>query len=90
MVGAAEGFGGKLIRTVSFFGWTFPVSFLGGTAPLGTLGMFSAIKLILLKARVAGRECQTLIPASRHTIGPDPASDQYYGGGHSAGEDGDE
>jgi hypothetical protein len=43
MVGAAEGFGGRLIRTVSFFGWTLPVSFLGGTAPLGRLGMFSAI-----------------------------------------------
>jgi hypothetical protein len=48
MVGAAEGLGGKLIRTVSFLGWTFPVSFLGGTAPLGTFGMFSAIKLSLL------------------------------------------
>jgi len=35
MVGAAEGFGGKLMRTVSFFGWTLPVSFFGGTAPLG-------------------------------------------------------
>ena len=45
MVGAAEGLGGKLIRTVSFLGWTFPVSFFGGTAPLGMLGMFSAIKL---------------------------------------------
>jgi len=30
MVGAADGLGGKLIRTVSFFGWTLPVSFLGG------------------------------------------------------------
>jgi hypothetical protein len=45
MVGAAEGFGGKLIRTVSFLGWTFPVSFLGGTAPDGIFGMFSAIEL---------------------------------------------
>lgn len=43
IVGAAEGLGGKLIRTVSFFGWTFPVSFFGGTAPVGILGMFSAI-----------------------------------------------
>jgi hypothetical protein len=24
-------------------GWTLPVSFLGGTAPLGMLGIFSAI-----------------------------------------------
>ena len=63
MVGAAEGLGGKLIRTVSFLGWTFPVSFFGGTAPLGTLGIFSAIKLILLQTRVAVRECQTLITA---------------------------
>jgi hypothetical protein len=45
IVGAAEGFGGKLMRTVSFLGWTLPVSFFGGTAPPGTLGMFSAIKL---------------------------------------------
>ena len=43
IVGAAEGFGGKLIRTVSFLGWTLPVSFFGGTAPPGVLGMFSAI-----------------------------------------------
>jgi hypothetical protein len=43
IVGAADGFGGKLIRTVSFLGWTLPVSFFGGTAPPGVLGMFSAI-----------------------------------------------
>jgi len=43
IVGAAEGLGGKLMRTVSFLGWTLPVSFFGGTAPAGTLGMFSAI-----------------------------------------------
>ena len=43
IVGAADGFGGKLIRTVSFLGWTLPVSFLGGTAPVGTFGIFSAI-----------------------------------------------
>jgi hypothetical protein len=36
MVGAAVGFGGKLMRTVSFFGCTLPVSFFGGcTAPVG-------------------------------------------------------
>src|SRR5258708_6595226 len=46
IVGAADGFGGKLIRTVSFLGWTFPVSFFGGTAPPGMLGMFSAICLL--------------------------------------------
>src|SRR5207253_964185 len=33
IVGAAEGFGGKLMPTVSFFSWTLPVSFFGGTAP---------------------------------------------------------
>jgi len=39
MVGAAVGFGGKLMRTVSFFGCTLPVSFLGGcTAPVGPGG----------------------------------------------------
>ena len=38
MVGAAVGRGGKLIRTVSFFGCTLPVSFLGGcTAPVSVL-----------------------------------------------------
>jgi hypothetical protein len=49
MVGAAEGLGGKLMRTVSFLGWTLPVSFFGGTAPPGMLGMFSAINLQLTK-----------------------------------------
>ena len=39
IVGAAVGFGGKLMRTVSFFGCTLPVSFFGGTAPAGTLGI---------------------------------------------------
>ena len=44
IVGATVGLGGKLIRTVSFLGWTLPVSFFGGTAPAGLLGIFSAIK----------------------------------------------
>jgi hypothetical protein len=43
MVGAAEGFGGRLMRTVSFLGCTLPVSFFGGTAPVGMLGTLSAI-----------------------------------------------
>jgi hypothetical protein len=39
MVGAAVGFGGRLMRTVSFFGCTLPVSFFGGgTTPDGTGG----------------------------------------------------
>jgi len=38
MVGAAVGRGGKLMRTVSFFGCTLPVSFFGGcTAPVSVL-----------------------------------------------------
>ena len=44
IVGEALGFGGKLMRTVSFFGCTFAASAgLGGTAPRGTSGLFSAI-----------------------------------------------
>jgi hypothetical protein len=43
MVGAAEGFGGNVMRTVSFFGCTLPVSFFGGTAPAGVFGILSAI-----------------------------------------------
>jgi hypothetical protein len=39
IVGAAEGFGGKLIRTVSFLGCTLPVSFFGGgVPPMGAFG----------------------------------------------------
>src|SRR5688572_15753311 len=49
IVGAADGFGGRLMRTVSFLGWTLPVSFFGGTAPAGMLGMFSAIKSLFAK-----------------------------------------
>jgi hypothetical protein len=44
MVGADVGLGGKLMRTVSFFGWTFEASAgLGGRAPPGDVGMLSAI-----------------------------------------------
>jgi hypothetical protein len=41
----AVGFGGvgRLMRTVSFFGWTFAGSGLGGTPPPGTFGVLSAI-----------------------------------------------
>jgi hypothetical protein len=46
MVGAAVGLGGRLIRTVSFFGCTLADSEgLGGTAPEGGMGVFSAIKI---------------------------------------------
>ena len=44
IVGAAEGLGGRLMRTVSFLGCTLEASGgLGGTAPPGKLGMLSAI-----------------------------------------------
>jgi hypothetical protein len=49
MVGAAEGLGGRLMRTVSFLGCTLEASGLGGTAPPGKLGMFSAINVVDLK-----------------------------------------
>src|SRR5215469_9461010 len=39
IVGAADGLGGKVIRTVSFFGWTLPVDFfMGVTGAPGTPG----------------------------------------------------
>ena len=41
MVGAAVGFGGRLMRTVSFFGWILPDSLLGaaaGVPPNGGVG----------------------------------------------------
>ena len=48
MVGAVDGLGGKLMRTVSFLGWTLPVSFLtGGTAPVGAPGIFCGISAII-------------------------------------------
>ena len=61
IVGAAEGLGGKLMRTVSFLGWTLPVSFFGGTAPPGVLGMLSAITLSLIQPRWDAEECQLII-----------------------------
>jgi hypothetical protein len=39
IVGAADGLGGKVIRTVSFLGWTLPVDFfMGVTGAPGTPG----------------------------------------------------
>jgi hypothetical protein len=70
MVGAAEGLGGKLIRTVSFFGWTFPVSFFGGRAPLGILGIFSAIKFqFQLKLKIPLGSVKLLIRHKTPTLG---------------------
>ena len=67
MVGAEVGFGGKLMRTVSFFGCTLPVSaFLGGVGGTGGvpglgLGMFSAISSFSLsEAMTHSAGCQTL------------------------------
>jgi len=49
MVGADVGLGGKLMRTVSFFGWTLEASGgLGGVAPPGDVGILSAIFLSLI------------------------------------------
>jgi len=46
IVGAEVGLGGKLMRTVSFFGWTLAASAgFGGIAPPGGVGVFSAIFL---------------------------------------------
>jgi hypothetical protein len=63
IVGAEVGFGGKLMRTVSFLGWTLEASAgLGGNAPPGGVGMLSAISfLLLLQPKVASLYCQTRI-----------------------------
>src|SRR6266566_5949042 len=61
IVGAAVGLGGKLIRTVSFFGCTFAASVgFGGTAPEGGIGMLSAITF-WVQTRVDASRCQMLI-----------------------------
>jgi hypothetical protein len=67
MVGAEVGLGGKLMRTVSFLGWTLAASAgLGGMAPPGKLGILSGIfsfcanKLELPRAHVKSE-----IPALR-------------------------
>src|SRR5882724_1610813 len=61
IVGAAVGLGGKLIRTVSFFGWTLAASVgFGGTAPEGGFGMLSAITF-WVQTRVDANRCQILI-----------------------------
>jgi hypothetical protein len=60
---AVAGLGGRLIRTVSFFGCTFAGSGgFGGTAPAGILGLLSAIvNCQLMHTKIASAECQTLI-----------------------------
>jgi hypothetical protein len=66
IVGAEVGLGGKLMRTVSFFGRTFEASAgFGGSAPPGGVGVLSAISFILSSTRrVAVRRCQTRILTS--------------------------
>jgi len=47
MVADEEGLGGRLMRTVSFLGWTLAASpGLGGTGPAGMFGVFSAIETV--------------------------------------------
>jgi hypothetical protein len=50
MVGAAVGLGGKLMRTVSFFGCTLPVDFFSGSAPVGVpgKGLFGGVSAIVV------------------------------------------
>src|SRR5438876_5973611 len=64
IVGAAVGFGGKLMRTVSFLGCTFAASAgFGGTAPGAGFGIFSAISFFRGQTRGGAHECQMLIRA---------------------------
>ena len=61
IVGAAVGLGGKLIRTVSFFGCTLAASVgFGGTAPEGGFELLSAITF-WIQTRVDASRCQMLI-----------------------------
>ena len=72
MVGAAVGFGGKLIRTVSFLGCTLPVDFFNGSAPVGVPGngLFGGMSAILIEDKRRGaavkfnsfRPCQNFTP----------------------------
>jgi len=66
IVGAAEGFGGKLMRTVSFLGCTLPVDFFIGSAPWGAPGMFEGISAIsLLQDNLAQTTVKLLINKTR-------------------------
>jgi hypothetical protein len=63
IVGAEVGLGGKLMRTVSFLGCTLAASAgLGGIAPPGGVGVFSAIIFkTCFQRKVAPHCCQTRI-----------------------------
>jgi hypothetical protein len=72
MVGAAVGFGGKLIRTVSFFGWTLAASAgFGGTEPVGVLGVSSGINIgnISVNLGVGSRSVKSLFAATQSCSG---------------------
>lgn len=62
MVGDDVGLGGRLMRTVSFFGCTFEASGgLGGTEPPGVMGLLSAIVVAYWgEARIGPGRCQIL------------------------------
>jgi hypothetical protein len=40
------------MRTVSFLGWTLPVSFFGGTAPPGAPGMLGGMSAIVFAFKI--------------------------------------
>src|SRR4051812_48223710 len=69
IVGAAEGFGGKLMRTVSFLGCTLPVDFFIGSAPWGAPGIFEGMSAIsLLQDNLAQTTVKLLIKKTRTGI----------------------
>lgn len=73
MVGEAVGLGGKLMRTVSFFGCTLEASAgFGGTAPPGGgVGTFSAIRSISVEklwSRAAGVKLLSLREDRSHAL----------------------
>ncbi len=66
IVGAAVGFGGRLMRTVSFLGWTLAASAgLGGVAPVGVLGMFSDINQSFAKLKSGHAGVKSLFQFAR-------------------------
>src|ERR1043166_2035415 len=69
IVGAAVGFGGNAMRTVSFFGCTFAASAgLGGTPPIGDCngsGVGSAINRLCDKLEAGKKGVKSLIPVKR-------------------------
>src|SRR6266571_264063 len=89
----AAGLGGRLMRTVSFFGCTLAASDgLGGTAPGGGLGSFSAIILVhFLERRIERCGCQTLIQKQygpeQTTVSARRKHDQFVSGARGARRD---